>query len=74
MPRGATAPAATRLDRWEAAGAAKDACDHILPTSVHRHLFVEGTLVRDNPFHIPAEKFLPLSPAEKAKARQEGRA
>jgi hypothetical protein len=34
---------------------------------------VEGTLVRDNPFHVP-EKFLPLSPAEKAEARQEGRA
>jgi hypothetical protein len=26
---------------------------------------VEGVLVRDNPFYIPAEKFLPLSPAER---------
>lgn len=33
--------------------------------SVHRHLLVEGTLVRDNPFYIPAEKFLRLSPAER---------
>jgi hypothetical protein len=33
--------------------------------AVHRHLLVEGTLVRDNPFYIPAEKFLPLSPAER---------
>jgi len=29
--------------------------------AVHRHLIVEGTLVRDNPFYIPAEKFIPLS-------------
>jgi hypothetical protein len=33
--------------------------------AVHRHLLVEGALVRDNPFYIPAEKFLPLSPAER---------
>ena len=33
--------------------------------AVHRHLLVEGTLVRDNPFYVPAEKFLPLSPAER---------
>jgi hypothetical protein len=33
--------------------------------AVHRHLLVEGTLVRDNPFYIPAEKFIPLSPAER---------
>jgi hypothetical protein len=31
--------------------------------AAHRHLLVEGTLVRDNPFYIPAEKFIPLSPA-----------
>ena len=30
--------------------------------AVHRHLLVEGTLVRDNPFYIPAEKFLAMSP------------
>jgi hypothetical protein len=29
--------------------------------AVHRHLIVEGSLVRDNPFYIPAEKFIPLS-------------
>jgi hypothetical protein len=29
--------------------------------AVHRHLIVLNTLVRDNPFYIPAEKFLPLS-------------
>jgi hypothetical protein len=33
--------------------------------AVHRHLLVEGALVRDNPFYIPAEKFLPLSPGER---------
>ncbi len=33
--------------------------------AVHRHLFVEGTLVRDNPFYIPAEKFLALSPEDR---------
>lgn len=30
--------------------------------AVHRHLLVQGTLIRDNPFYIPAEKFIPLSP------------
>ncbi len=29
--------------------------------AVHRHLVVLNTLVRDNPFYIPAEKFIPLS-------------
>jgi len=33
--------------------------------AVHRHLLVENTLVRDNPFYIPAEKFIPLSPEER---------
>lgn len=33
--------------------------------AVHRHLIVEETLVRDNPFYIPAEKFLPLKPEER---------
>ncbi len=33
--------------------------------AVHRHLVVEETLVRDNPFYIPAEKFIPLSPSER---------
>ena len=33
--------------------------------AVHRHLFVEGTLVRDNPFYIPAEKFLAMSPEDR---------
>jgi len=26
---------------------------------------VEGTLVRDNPFYIPAEKFLAMSPEDR---------
>jgi len=39
---------------------------HLLTAiAVHRHLLVEGALVRDNPFYIPAEKFLSLSPAER---------
>jgi hypothetical protein len=33
--------------------------------AVHRHLLVENTLVRDNPFYIPAEKFIPLGPEER---------
>ena len=33
--------------------------------AVHRHLIVEGTLVRDNPFYIPAERFIPLSGEER---------
>jgi len=33
--------------------------------AVHRHLIVEGTLVRDNPFYIPAEKFIPLRREER---------
>jgi hypothetical protein len=33
--------------------------------AVHRHLFVGGTLVRDNPFYIPAEKFLAMSPEDR---------
>jgi hypothetical protein len=39
---------------------------HLLTAiAVHRHLLVEGALVRDNPFYVPVEKFLPLSPAER---------
>jgi len=33
--------------------------------AVHRHLVVEGSLVRDNPFYIPAEKFIPLAPQDR---------
>jgi hypothetical protein len=33
--------------------------------AVHRHLILGETLVRDNPFYIPAEKFLPLTPEER---------
>lgn len=33
--------------------------------AVHRHLLMEETLVRDNPFYIPAEKFIPLEPEER---------
>ena len=29
--------------------------------AVHRHLLVEGTLVRDNPFYLPPEKFLSMA-------------
>jgi MEDS: MEthanogen/methylotroph, DcmR Sensory domain len=39
---------------------------HLLSAiAVHRHLILDGTLVRDNPFYIPAEKFIPLAPAER---------
>lgn len=40
--------------------------DHLFSAiATHRHLLVEETLVRDNPFYIPAEKFIPLSPEER---------
>ena len=40
--------------------------DHLFSAiATHRHVLVEGTLIRDNPFYIPAEKFIPLSPAER---------
>jgi hypothetical protein len=35
--------------------------------AVHRHLLVQGTMVRDNPFYIPAERFIPLSPQERGR-------
>lgn len=35
--------------------------------AVHRHLLVEGTLVRDNPFYIPPEKFLAMAPQERGR-------
>ena len=33
--------------------------------AVHRHLIIDDTLVRDNPFYIPAEKFIPLDPEDR---------
>jgi len=39
--------------------------DLLTAIAAHRHLLVEGALVRDNPFYIPPEKFLPLSPVER---------
>lgn len=33
--------------------------------AVHRHLILDGILVRDNPFYMPAEKFIPSSPEER---------
>ncbi|HEV2232268.1 MAG TPA: MEDS domain-containing protein [Terriglobia bacterium] len=40
--------------------------DHLFSAiATHRHLLVGETLVRDNPFYIPAEKFIPLSPEER---------
>ena len=33
--------------------------------AVHRHLLVENTLVRDNPFYVPAEKFVAMSPEDR---------
>jgi len=33
--------------------------------ATHRHLLLNDTLIRDNPFYIPAEKFIPLSPQER---------
>lgn len=36
--------------------------------AVHRHLIVEKTLVRDNPFYVPPEKFIPMSPQERERS------
>lgn len=33
--------------------------------AVHRHLLVEETFVRDNPFYIPAERFISLNPQDR---------
>ncbi len=33
--------------------------------AVHRHLLIEGVLVRDNPFYIPAEKFVAMNPEDR---------
>jgi len=33
--------------------------------AVHRHLIVKDTLVRDNPFYIPAERYIPLDPKDR---------
>ena len=39
---------------------------HLLTAiAVHRHLVVEGAVVHDNPFYVPAEKFLSMSPSER---------
>lgn len=35
--------------------------------AVHRHLLMEDTLIRDNPFYIPAERFIPLSPEDRVR-------
>ena len=40
-------------------------CHIFQAIAVHRHLIVEGTLVRDNPFYIPAERFSPLAAQER---------
>lgn len=43
--------------------------DQLFPAiATHRHLLIENTLVRDNPFYIPAEKFIPLSPADRRRS------
>jgi hypothetical protein len=40
--------------------------DHLFSAiATHRHVLVEETLIRDNPFYIPAEKFIRLSPQER---------
>jgi MEDS: MEthanogen/methylotroph, DcmR Sensory domain len=39
--------------------------------ATHRHLLIEDTLVRDNPFYIPAEKFIPLSPQARRRSLME---
>ena len=35
--------------------------------AVHRHLLIEETLVRDNPFYMPPEKFVPLGLDERTR-------
>lgn len=33
--------------------------------AVHRHLLVENTLVRDNPFYVPPEKLMAMNPEDR---------
>jgi hypothetical protein len=43
--------------------------DRLFPAiATHRHLLIGNTLVRDNPFYIPAEKFIPLSPVDRRRS------
>jgi MEDS: MEthanogen/methylotroph, DcmR Sensory domain len=43
--------------------------DSLFPAiATHRHLLIENSLVRDNPFYIPAEKFIPLSAEERRRS------
>jgi len=35
--------------------------------SVHRHLLFDNTLIRDNPFYIPPEKFLSMAPEQRSR-------
>ncbi|HEV2348956.1 MAG TPA: MEDS domain-containing protein [Terriglobia bacterium] len=43
--------------------------DFLFPAiATHRHLLIGNTLVRDNPFYIPAEKFIPLSPVDRQRS------
>jgi hypothetical protein len=39
--------------------------------AVHRHLLVQDTLVRDNPFYIPAERFLVMSAEDRERDLRE---
>jgi MEDS: MEthanogen/methylotroph, DcmR Sensory domain len=47
-----------------------DAHQLCLAIAVHRHLIIENTFVRDNPFYIPPEKFMSLG--EKERSEQMG--
>lgn len=60
-----------QVKRYLAVALCQYALDEIEPQqlfgaiAVHRHLLVDQTLIRDNPFYIPAEKFIPLGPEER---------
>lgn len=59
------------VKRYPAVALCQYALDRIEPhhlfgaIAVHRNLLVEDTLIRDNPFYIPAERFIPLGPEER---------
>jgi DcmR-like sensory protein len=42
-----------------------DTRDLFSSIAVHRHLLLDDTLIGDNPFYIPAEKFIPLTSQER---------
>jgi hypothetical protein len=60
-----------QVKHYPSAALCQYSLDHLKPDhlfsaiATHRHLLIEDALIRDNPFYIPAERFIPLSPQER---------